>query len=47
MEAADVILQDRKQISLVEALSAAERELWDARLLLEAAEIRALLDEYE
>jgi hypothetical protein len=47
MEAADAILQDRKQISLVEALSAVERELRDARLMLEAAEIRALLEEYE
>jgi len=47
MEAADAILQDRREISLAEALSAAERELRDARLLLEAAEIRALLDEYE
>lgn len=46
MAAADAILQDRRQISLLEALSAAERELEDARHMLEAAEIRALLEEY-
>lgn len=47
MEDAEAILQDRRQLSLLEALSAAERELRDARLLLDAAEIRLLLDEYE
>lgn len=47
LEKAEVILQHRRNISLAEALSAAERELQDARLLLEAAEIRKLLNEYE